>query len=69
MGENTAAAAALQAQAPSAAGAFRVVPNSAPLGDEARAAALTDLKFGTQFTDHMVRMTWTNGGGWDGRRV
>jgi branched-chain amino acid aminotransferase len=68
MGENTTAA-ATPASAPSNAGAFRVVPNATPLADEARAAALTDLKFGTQFTDHMARMTWTNGTGWDGRRV
>lgn len=54
---------------PSTAEAFRVVPNPAALDDAARAAALADLKFGTQFTDHMARITWTKDGGWQDKRV
>lgn len=54
---------------PSNAEAFRVVRNAAALAPEARAAALTDLKFGTQFTDHMARMRWTADAGWDERSV
>ncbi len=57
------------AQAPSNAGAFRVVANPSPMPEADREAALADLKFGTQFTDHMARVTWTKDGGWDDRRV
>ncbi len=53
----------------SAAGAFRVVPNPSPMSAADREAALADLKFGTQFTDHMARITWTRAGGWDDYRV
>ena len=55
--------------APSDAGAFRVVANPAPASDAERAAALADLKFGVQFTDHMAHMQWTVDGGWSDRRV
>src|SRR5664279_5774902 len=34
-----------------------------------REAALADLKFGTQFTDHMAHITWTRDGGWGDYRV
>ena len=49
--------------------AFRVVPNAAPHTDAERAAALADLRFGVQFTDHMARVTWTQEQGWHDRRV
>lgn len=48
---------------------FRVVVNAAPHTDEERAAALADLRFGVQFTDHMSRITWTDDAGWHDRRV
>lgn len=51
------------------ASAFDVIPNPSPLSSEAREAALADLNFGTQFTDHMARMQWREGEGWSGRRV
>lgn len=51
------------------AGAFDVRRNTAPLPVEQRDAALADLNFGTQFTDHMVRMQWREGEGWTDRRV
>src|SRR5660397_165883 len=57
------------AQAPSNAGAFRVVANPSPMPEAEREAALADLKFGTQFTDHMARITWTRDGGWGDYRV
>ncbi|WP_084105495.1 branched-chain amino acid aminotransferase [Demequina sp. NBRC 110056] len=55
--------------APSNAAAFEVRPNQAPLSVEARDEALADLKFGTQFTDHMARAQWVSGEGWGDRRV
>jgi branched-chain amino acid aminotransferase len=55
--------------APSSVESFRVVPNPAPASADAIAAAMADLKFGVQFTDHMARITWTPDGGWGDRRV
>ena len=57
------------AEVPSSVEAFRVIPNGAPHSDEERADALADLRFGVQFTDHMARITWTDGEGWHDRRV
>lgn len=57
------------ADAPSSAHAFEVRPNPAPHSDAERTAALGDLKFGTQFTDHMARITWRHGDGWSDRRI
>ncbi len=57
------------APAPSNAGAFRVVANSSPMPEAEREAALANLAFGTQFTDHMAHITWTRDGGWDDYRV
>ena len=54
--------------APSSAGAFEVRPNAAALSVEARDAALADLAFGVQFTDHMARMQFRDGA-WHDRRV
>src|SRR5690606_14892821 len=66
---STTAAGYASSGAPSSAESFRVVPNPTPASDEAREAALTDLKFGVQFTDHMARITWTQDQGWHDRRV
>ncbi|MGO1317388.1 MAG: branched-chain amino acid aminotransferase [Cellulomonadaceae bacterium] len=52
-----------------AAAEFAVVPNTAPVSDEDREAALAAPAFGEVFTDHMARMTWTADGGWAHRRV
>lgn len=49
--------------------AFEVRPNRAPASDAARDAALEDLNFGTVFSDHMARVTWTKEDGWTDRRV
>jgi branched-chain amino acid aminotransferase len=56
-------------QAPSSVEGFHVVPNATPHSAEDRDAALADLKFGVQFTDHMARITWTSDEGWHDRRV
>ncbi|MEE6273010.1 branched-chain amino acid aminotransferase [Georgenia sp. MJ206] len=48
---------------------FLVVPSSSPRTPEARAAALANLRFGVEFTDHMARATWTPEQGWHGHRV
>lgn len=48
---------------------FEVRPSSHPASLTERTAALADLKFGTVFTDHMARATWTDGEGWHDRRV
>lgn len=39
-------------------------PTNTPLADEQREAILTDPGFGRHFTDHMVRIRWTQGRGW-----
>ncbi len=57
------------AGAPSNVEAFRVVPNPAPASDAAREAALAEMSFGKQFTDHMARVTWDPENGWHDRRV
>lgn len=49
--------------------AFELRRNPSPLSATDRDAALADLRFGTQFTDHMARMQWVNGEGWGDRRV
>ena len=43
---------------------FTHLPHPAPTGDEARAAVLANPGFGTNFTDHMVTVEWTEGQGW-----
>jgi len=57
------------ASAPSSVEAFEVRVNPAPLPVAQREAALADLNFGTQFTDHMARAQWRTGTGWIDRRV
>jgi len=49
--------------------AFQVVSNVSPHSEAEREAALADLRFGVQFTDHMARVTWTADEGWHNRRV
>jgi len=59
----------LAADAPSSAEAFEVRPNPTPKTDAEREALVSELAFGTVFTDHMARMTWHEGEGWSDRRV
>lgn len=43
---------------------FTTVPHPASTSDEARAAVLANPGFGTNFSDHMVTIEWTEGRGW-----
>ena len=43
---------------------FARMPHSAPTSPEARAEVLANPGFGTNFTDHMVTIDWTEGRGW-----
>ena len=43
---------------------FTVLPHPAPASDEAREAVLANPGFGTNFSDHMVTIDWTEGKGW-----
>src|SRR5690554_5188923 len=52
-----------------AAAAFDVRLTDAPTSVEQREALLAAPKFGTVFTDHMARISWTAEGGWSDRRV
>lgn len=52
-----------------AAATFEVIPSDALLPAAEREAALADPKFGTVFTDHLARMSWTAADGWTNRRV
>jgi len=49
--------------------AYDVRRNPHPLPEAERAAALAAPRFGTVFTDHMARATWTAADGWTDRRV
>ncbi|MEP7022162.1 MAG: branched chain amino acid aminotransferase, partial [Pseudonocardiales bacterium] len=44
--------------------AFSVLRNPSPKTDDERAAILAEPGFGRYFTDHMVRIDWTDAGGW-----
>lgn len=48
---------------------FEVTVTDSPLPVDEREALKAKPKFGTVFSDHMARMTWREGEGWDGRRV
>jgi len=48
---------------------FAVTPNPAPVSDQKRAEILADPGFGVYFTDHMVDICWSKGGGWHRPRV
>lgn len=50
-------------------GRFARVPHPSPRTEEERARALTDLHFGSTFTDHMAFARWTLPGGWGEREV
>ncbi|MCL3860505.1 branched-chain amino acid aminotransferase [Actinotalea sp. K2] len=52
-----------------AAGAFEVRLSDSPLPEPDRRALIASPRFGTVFTDHMARCTWTAGGGWSDRRI
>jgi len=43
---------------------FSEIPLTNPTNDEARAAILANPGFGTNFTDHMISIDWTEGRGW-----
>jgi branched-chain amino acid aminotransferase len=49
--------------------AYEVRPHPSPLPAAEREAALAEPRFGTVFTDHMARATWTAGDGWHDRRL
>ena len=51
------------------AGAFERRRASAPRSAAERTRLMTEPGFGTVFTDHMARITWTADGGWADRRV
>ncbi len=48
---------------------FDVRPTDAPTSDEDRVEALRAPKFGTKFSDHMARISWTSADGWKDRRI
>ena len=48
---------------------WAVTHNEHPLPDAERAAILADPGFGKHFTDHMVDICWSRGGGWHRPRV
>ncbi|MCJ2184888.1 branched-chain amino acid aminotransferase [Novosphingobium sp. 1949] len=43
---------------------FTTLPHPALVSDETRTAILANPGFGTNFTDHMVTIDWTEGRGW-----
>lgn len=51
------------------AASFVVHRTDTPATDAARESLLAAPKFGTVFTDHMARVSWTDGRGWHDRRV
>jgi branched-chain amino acid aminotransferase len=48
---------------------FDVRHTDTPTPDADRAEALRAPKFGTAFTDHMARISWTSTDGWKNRRI
>ncbi|NTW41969.1 MAG: branched-chain amino acid aminotransferase, partial [Cellulomonadaceae bacterium] len=48
---------------------FVATPNDAPRSPAERAELMASPSFGTVFTDHMARVTWTATAGWTDRRV
>lgn len=49
--------------------AFEIHRTDHPVPATERAALLASPRFGTVFTDHMARITWTSADGWRDRRV
>ncbi|WP_066587435.1 branched-chain amino acid aminotransferase [Cellulomonas timonensis] len=54
---------------PTSLSSFEIRPTATPTSDEDRAAALAAPRFGTVFTDHMARISWSEDQGWHDRRV
>ncbi|WP_265522213.1 branched-chain amino acid aminotransferase [Oerskovia flava] len=50
-------------------GLFDIRPSDAPASAEERQAAIAAPKFGTVFTDHMARISWSAQDGWKDRRI
>ena len=50
-------------------GVFDVRPSSDRVADDDRDRLLASPSFGTVFTDHMARITWTADDGWSDRRI
>ncbi|MFC7405429.1 branched-chain amino acid aminotransferase [Georgenia alba] len=50
-------------------GRFPLTANPEPADDETFRRCMDTLAFGTSFTDHMVRATWTPAEGWHGHRT
>jgi branched-chain amino acid aminotransferase len=48
---------------------FAVTRNASPASDVDRARLMDSPPFGTVFTDHIAKSTWTLDGGWDDHRV
>ena len=48
---------------------FQIHLSDSPVPEAERAAALASPQFGTVFTDHMARVSWTHADGWTSRRV
>lgn len=48
---------------------FEVVPNRNPASEDQWQQALSELKFGTVFGDHMASMSWNPESGWFRRRI
>ena len=63
------AAAARPPSAAELAGTFPSTGEVVGRSEAERAAVLADLGFGTQFSDHVARATWTAGEGWGQRRL
>jgi branched-chain amino acid aminotransferase len=54
---------------PTSADLFEIRRSATPVADQQRDAALASPKFGTVFTDHMARVSFTHEHGWQDRRV
>src|SRR4051794_3640027 len=54
---------------PTSADLFEVTRTDTPVSDEQRQAALAAPKFGTVFTEHMARISYSQETGWANRRV
>lgn len=48
---------------------FEHIPHPSPLSDAEREAILANPGFGTNFTDHMVTIEWTDEAGWHDAKV
>lgn len=48
---------------------FEIHLTDTPVPEDERAALTVSPKFGTVFTDHMARISWSQDGGWHDRRV